>query len=312
MKDITIVIPVFNEEKNLPILVDRMEAVMVKLGLSYEYVFVDDGSYDGSLKVLKGLKEKHDCLRIIKLRKNCGQTAALAAGFDSVQGRLVVTMDADLQNDPEDIPVMIAKLNEGYDIVSGWRDKRKDPLFSRRLPSLIANRIISRLTGVKLHDFGCTLKVYKSEAIRNVRLYGEMHRFIPAIASDSGIKIAELRVRHHNRKYGKSKYGISRVLRVLLDLLTVKFFLSYSTSPMQIFGFAGIISILGGTVSFAVTVVMKIMRFYYMTGNPLLYISFFFFTLGVQLILMGFLGEILIRIYYETQHKHIYHIEEVI
>ncbi len=311
MKEISVIIPVYNEAQSLPILADKLKRVLDGLGKSSECIFIDDGSTDNSYDVLRDLKGRMDFIKIIKLRKNFGQTAAIAAGFDYAEGNIVIPMDADLQNDPEDIPLVISKLEEGYDIVSGWRSKRDDPLFTKKIPSWTANRIISTLTGVKLHDFGCTLKAYKKEVVRDIRLYGEMHRFIPAIASFSGASIAEIPVRHHGRKYGRSKYGITRTLKVLLDLITVKFFLSYSTSPMQIFGFIGFVTMFAGGCSLIATIVMKWLRGIDMTGNPLLYLTVLFMVIGVQFILMGTLGEIMIRVYHEGQSKQIYHIEKL-
>ncbi|MDD5439678.1 MAG: glycosyltransferase family 2 protein [Candidatus Omnitrophica bacterium] len=308
--DISIVIPVYNEAGNLPLLVKGITRNLGSLGRSYEIIFVDDGSQDDSCAVLKELKKSNAPMKIIKLRRNFGQTQAIVAGFDNAEGDIIVTMDADLQNDPDDIPALIAKLGEGYDIVSGWRDKRKDPFFSRKLPSFCANKLISFLTGVKLHDYGCTLKAYRKDVIRNMRLYGEMHRFIPAIASFSGIKLAEMRVRHHNRGYGVSKYGISRTLMVLLDLITVKFFLSYSKNPMRLFGLVGLVSIFLGCAFFAVAIVMKCMKVLYITGNPLFYMSILLEMVGAQCILMGILGEMNVRIYYELLNKQTYSVEE--
>lgn len=311
MKDISIVIPVFNEAGNLPELTDGIDKVVGGLGKSYECIFVDDGSTDDSYRVLKEIKKKKHCLKIIKLKRNFGQTQAMAAGFNHADGKIIITMDADLQNDPLDIPLLIDKLNEGYDVVSGWRDKRKDPFWSRKLPSFIANRIISFLTRIKLHDFGCTLKAYKREVIKSIRLYGEMHRFIPAIASHTGIRIAEIRVRHHNRQYGESKYGISRTLKVLLDLITVKFFISYAENPMRLFGLIGLASMVGGFLCFIVSVMMKFTQHINITGNPVFYITILLEMIGAQCILMGILGEMNVRIYHELLGKHTYTIEEI-
>jgi len=307
--DISVVVPVYNESENINKLVEKLNSVLSKTGKEYECLFVDDGSRDDSYEVLKELKKKNNFIEIVKLKKNFGQTAAMAAGFDHAKGEKVITIDADLQNDPEDIPMLLDELDKGFDIVSGWRDKRQDPLFSKKIPSFIANKIISWLTGVKLHDFGCTLKVYRKSILKNVKLYGEMHRFIPAIASYSGARIAEVKVKHHPRMYGYSKYGIARTLKVLLDLITVKFFLSYSTSPMQIFGLLGFLLMIAGCVAASITVAMKCLSGTDMTGNPFLYLSILFVIAGIQFIFMGILGEIMVRIYHESQNKQVYTVE---
>ena len=310
--EISIIVPVFNEAGNLETLSAKIKAVMDRMGKSYECIFIDDGSIDNSFTVLRKLANENNFIKVIKLKKNFGQTAAMAAGFDSCGGDVVVTMDADLQNDPEDIPRLLQKMDEGYDIVSGWRDKRKDPVMTRKLPSFVANLIIAKLTGVKLHDFGCTLKAYKKDVLKNIRLYGEMHRFIPAIASYTGISIAELRVRHHNRRYGLSKYGVSRTLKVLLDLITVKFFISYSAKPMQIFGLVGFAGWFVGAVAFILTVYMKLVKKIDITGNPLFHLTILMGIIGIQCILMGILGEMSIRIYHEILNKQTYVIEEIL
>jgi len=309
--DISVVIPIYNESGNLSELVKGLNGVLRALGRSFECIFIDDGSVDDSYAVLKGLKKDMPEMKIVKLRRNFGQTQAMSAGFDHAEGDIVITMDADLQNDPGDIPAMIAKIEEGFDIVSGWRDKRKDPFFSRKLPSLLANKLISFLTGVRLHDYGCTLKAYKKHVVKNMKLYGEMHRFIPAIASMSGTKLTELRVRHHNRRYGVSKYGISRTLKVLLDLITVKFFLTYARNPMRLFGVVGLLSMFLGVVFIFVTVIMKYMKVLYVTGNPLFYMSILLEMIGAQCVLMGILGEMNVRIYYELLNKHTYSVDSV-
>ena len=230
--DLSIVIPLLNEEENIPELYRELNEVLVGINRKYEMVFVDDGSTDTSLQLLQELQEKDSHVVVVSFRKNFGQTAAMAAGFDYACGDVIITMDADLQNDPRDIPLMLEKVDEGYDVVTGWRFDRKDPFINRRLPSMIANKIISKTTGVNLHDYGCTLKAFRNEVIKTIKLYGEMHRFIPAIASGMGISITEVKVNHRARRFGSSKYGISRTFRVILDLLTVKFLLSYSTRPM--------------------------------------------------------------------------------
>jgi len=309
---ISVVVPVFNEEENLPLLIPQLTTVLDNLPQSYELILVDDGSTDKSFPVLKELKQKFAQLKIVKLKRNFGQTAALACGLDYAQGEIIVTLDADLQNDPEDIPRLLEKIEEGYEVVSGWRRKRAEPLLSRRLPSILANWLISKSTGVKLHDSGCTLKAYQREVIEGIHLYGEMHRFIPALASRLGAKIGELEVKHHPRKLGKTKYGLSRTLHVFLDLLTVKFLLGYSTRPIQIFGALGIFSLFLGFISGIATIVMKIATGIDMTGNPLLYLSILLGMAGIQFISLGLLGEVNIRTYYEAQHKRTYVVEEVV
>ena len=305
MIDISIVIPVFNEEENLPLLVEDIHKAMTLFGRSYECLFVNDGSTDGSAMVLQELKQKYPEVQVVSFRRNFGQTAALSAGFDHAQGKMVVTLDADLQNDPKDIPLLIRKLEEGYDLVSGWRKKRMDP-FLRKMTSLIANYLISVVTGVQLHDSGCTLKAYRREILQELHLYGEMHRFIPSLASWMGVSLIEIPVNHHPRKFGSSKYGFSRIVRVLLDLMTVKFFLSYSTSPIQIFGRIGILSFIMGVLVLMIAFVLKFAQGRTLTGNPLFYLFIFMEIIGIQLILIGLLGELNVRIYHETQKKKTY------
>lgn len=266
--EISIVIPVYNEEKNLPILAQKLDQVLSTFGRSYECVFVNDGSRDGSGQIINDLTQKYPHFRSIHLRRNFGQTAALMAGFDHSKGSVVITMDADLQNDPMDIPMLMQHIDAGYDLVSGWRTNRQDS-FIRNFPSLIANKIIGKVTGVQIHDSGCTLKAYKREILKDLRLYGEMHRFIPALASWMGIRLIEVPVKHHSRKYGESKYGISRTFRVILDLLTVKFLLSYSSSPIQMFGKFGYLVSFGGWIFLLTAVVLKIISERTLTGNPL-------------------------------------------
>src|SRR5919106_921165 len=237
---VSIVVPIFNEVDNIPFLYLGISSAMDRSGYSWEVVFVDDGSTDGTTSVLKNLHAQHTGVRIVELRRNFGQTAAMAAGFDHARGEIIIAMDGDLQNDPKDIPRLIEKLDEGYDVVSGWRADRQDGFWLRKLPSRIANWLISRTTGTHLHDYGCTLKAYRAEMIKELRLYGEMHRFIPALMGGNGARIAELPVNHHARRYGRSKYGLSRTVRVIFDLMTVKFWLSFLTRPLQIFGLLGL------------------------------------------------------------------------
>ena len=310
--EVSIVIPVYNEEESLDFLYDNLMAVLEKLGRSYEVILIDDGSSDKSYEKMKSFHAKNANFKIIKFRKNFGQTAAMRAGFDYSQGGIIITLDSDLQNDPEDIPNMLAKMQEGYDIVSGWRKNRKDKLFSRRMPSVIANRLISRLFNVHLHDYGCTLKAYRKEVLENVELYGEMHRYIPAVASWMGINVAEIEVNHHPRKFGKAKYGISRTSRVILDLITIKFLLTYSKKPMQIFGLAGVIATVIGT---GVTIWLIIERLFFeqpLATRPLFILAISVIFVGIQLITMGLLGEIIMRTYHEGTGKPTYFIREIL
>ena len=278
----------------------------------YEIIFIDDGSTDKTSALLHRTYEKDRKIKVVVFRRNFGQTAAISAGFDYAKGEVIITLDADLQNDPKDIPQLIEKIEEGYDVVSGWRAERKDPFFSRRLPSRISNWLISLFTGVKLHDYGCTLKAYRREIAKDIKLYGEMHRFIPALASWVGASICEVKVRHRSRKHGKSKYDFSRINRGFLDLLTVKFLLSFATRPIQIFGKFGLISIFSGFICGVILVVMKVVSRVDMTGNPFLYLSILFLLIGGQFISMGLLGEIISRTYHESQNKSIYFVKEIL
>ena len=310
--DLSIVVPVYNEEENVPALYKRVCEAMAPTGLLYEIIMVDDGSSDGSFAALQLIAAKDDKVKVVRFRRNFGQTAAMAAGFNTAIGRVVVPMDGDLQNDPADIPRLLAKIDEGYDVVSGWRKDRKDTFINRKLPSVIANSIISRMTGVHLHDYGCTLKAYRREVLDGINLYGEMHRFVPALASQVGARVAELPVKHHPRLYGTSKYGISRTMRVILDLMTVKFLLAYSTKPIQLFGKWGIYTLAAGCLSGAATVYMKLFEHMSMNRNPLLILTAFLLFMGVQFIVLGLLGELNARTYYEAQSKPIYVIKEKI
>jgi glycosyltransferase involved in cell wall biosynthesis len=310
--DLSIVLPVCDEAGALPGLYAELTAVLASLGKSYEIVAVDDGSRDASLAVLKQLAQCDSHLMVIALRRNFGQTAALAAGLDHASGDVIVPMDADGQNDPADIPRMLAKLDEGYDIVSGWRQNRKESFFLRRLPSIVANWLISRSTDVQLHDYGCTLKAYRSDVVKNVHLYGELHRFIPALASWMGVRIAEVPVNDRKRAYGKSKVGIDRTLRVLLDLLTVSFLLSYSARPMQLFGGLGLASF-GLGILFGLELTIEKFVFRQSIGNrPLLLFAVLLIVIGVQLVTMGLLAELISRTYHETQNKPIYAVREIV
>lgn len=312
MPELSVIIPILNEEQNIKPLYSQLKSTLDALGRSYEIIFIDDGSCDNSFNVLKAIRQQDKTVKVIRFGRNYGQTAALAAGFDYAQGNILVTMDGDLQNNPQDIPHLLGKIEEGYDVISGWRKNRKDPLFTKKIPSWIANRLISVITGVYLHDYGCTLKAYRREAIKNISLHGEMHRFLPALASWNGVSIAELPVRHQSRIHGKTKYGLSRTGTIILDLITVKFLLSFSTKPIQLFGGWGFLSLFFGGISGVAVILMKILQNKDMTGNPLLYLTILLSVVGVQFIILGLLGEVLARIYHESCKHPTYIIKEVI
>jgi glycosyltransferase involved in cell wall biosynthesis len=311
---VSIVIPCYDEEATIPRLCAALDGLIDKLtvaGRSAEVIVIDDGSHDASFARLKDAALERPWLRLVRFRRNFGQTAAMAAGFERARGQYIVPMDADLQNDPEDIPSLLAKLEEGYDVVSGWRRSRKDKALSRRLPSLVANWFIGRVGGLPLHDYGCTLKAYRREVLEPVRLYGEMHRFIPIYAKWSGARITEQVVRHHPRLEGRSKYGLGRMLKVILDLMTVKFLGDYSTKPLYMFGRWGILLILLGVLSGVVTLVEKWANpMNYAHRNPLLLLAVMLFVVGIQLIGMGLLAELQVRTYHESQHKPVYLVAE--
>jgi glycosyltransferase involved in cell wall biosynthesis len=310
--ELSIVVPVFNEEENVEPLVGEIRNALARVNKNYEIIAIDDGSNDGTFAALSRLQRCDPALNIIRLKRNFGQTAALAAGLAYASGDIVVLMDGDGQNDPADIPALLAKLDEGKDLVVGWRFKRQDPFLSRRLPSMIANRLISWTTKVKLHDYGCTLKAMRKDIAKSLRLYGEMHRFIPAIAYERGAQVAEIKVNHRPRLHGSSKYGITRTLRVVLDLLTVKFLSSYSTRPAHVFGPIGVIS---GLTGFAIALYLTVQKFAYRLeiGNrPLLLLSILLIFIGFQFVTMGLLGEMLARIYHESQDRTIYVIGDVL
>jgi glycosyltransferase involved in cell wall biosynthesis len=309
--EISIVVPLLNEQDNIQPLYEQITKTLDNK-YEYEIVFVDDGSTDDSFNILSRLQKADAKIRIIRFRKNFGQTAALSAGFTHAQGKIVAAIDADLQNDPADIPKMIDKLNEGFDVVSGWRKKRHDKAITRLVPSKIANLLIAKITGVKLHDFGCTLKAYRKEILDETRLYGEMHRFIPALASWSGARIAEIVVNHRPRTAGVAKYGLERTVKVILDLITVKFLLSFSTKPNQLFGGWGFLALFLGIVSGLAVILMKILKGVDMTGNALLYLTILLFVIGIQFILMGLLAELLVRTYHESQNRPTYVIKEIL
>ncbi len=310
--ELSVVIPIYNEEENIQALHEELREVLEGIGRSWEVIFVDDGSSDRSLELLEALARDDDHVVVVSFRRNFGQTAAMAAGFDYACGEIIITMDGDLQNDPHDIPKFLEKMDQGYDLVSGWRHDRKDAFISRKLPSMIANRIISAVTGVHLHDYGCTLKTFRKEITRGIRLYGEMHRFIPAIASGMGSRIAEVRVNHRPRRFGTSKYGISRTIRVILDLMTVKFLLSYATRPIQVFGLLGILC---GLLGFGIALVMTIQRQFFgipLANRPLLLLAVLLIFMGMQFISMGLIAELQARTYHEAQDKPIYTVRKVV
>lgn len=309
---LSILIPVYNEEGNLSLLYEKLVAALKKVGRPYEVIFVDDGSSDGTMEILLDLREKNPNVKIISFSRNFGQTAALSAGIDSSKGDIIIPMDGDLQNDPEDILMLLQKIEEGYDVVSGWRKGRKDPFLTRRLPSMIANKIISWIGGVYLHDYGCTLKAYRRDILKNIRLYGEMHRFIPIYAQWIGARVSEIPVRHFSRGSGSSKYGMSRVFKVILDLMVVKFLLSYSQKPIYVFGGLGLLMILGAILSGGYAVYLKLFTGLSFILTPLPLLCVLLLVLGFLSILMGFLAELLIRTYYESQGKPTYQIKETI
>jgi glycosyltransferase involved in cell wall biosynthesis len=304
---LSLVIPVYNEQENIPLLLDAINAAMKTVNQSWEVIFVDDGSRDSSLAVLKEQAEKdREHVRVVSFRRNFGQTAAIAAGIDHAIGETIVLLDADMQNDPSDIPMLLAKLDEGYDLVSGWRKDRKDNAITRTLPSVMANGLISWVTGVHLHDYGCTLKAYRREALAGFRLYGEMHRFIPVFAHSIGANIAEMPVHHHPRKFGKAKYGLERTVKVLLDLFTVKFLLSYSNKPIYLFGGTGVTFIFGGGALMLYLFIRRIFDAVAVLGSPLFQLAIMFTIMGFQSILMGLIAELLVRTYHESQQKPTY------
>lgn len=308
---ISVVIPVYNEAENLRLLFQAITEALA--GISYEIIFVDDGSRDGSVEILFEIaQEASDIVSVIQFRRNFGQTAAIAAGIDYSAGEIIVLLDADLQNDPADIPMLVEKIEEGYDVVSGWRVDRKDALITRLIPSRMANWLISTVTGVKLHDYGCTLKAYRREVFEGFRLYGEMHRFIPAYAVSVGARITEVPVQHHPRRFGETKYGLSRTIKVLLDLFTVKFLISYGHKPIYLFGGAGILLIVPSVLALLFLVVRRLWLGISILGSPLLQLSTMTMIMGFQSILMGLIAELLVRIYHESQAKPTYSIRKVV
>ena len=307
---ISIIIPVFNESESIGYLLDEVQSVMQANQFNFELIVVDDGSKDNTLEVLADINLKIKELLVISLRKNYGQTAAMSAGFDHSKGNIVITLDGDLQNDPNDIPILVSQINEGYDLICGWRFDRKDKLINRRLPSIIANKLIAKVTGLKLHDYGCSLKAFKKEIIDDVKLYGELHRFLPVLANIEGAKIKEIKVNHRSRKYGSSKYGIDRTFRVLMDLLTVWFMTKFLTRPMYGFGFVGIVSILISLGMTSYLLFIKILG--ENIGNrPMLMFALILGIAGVQLFSFGLLSELLIRTYHESQNRPIYRVRKI-
>ena len=310
--EVSVFLPVYNEEPNLPPLHAKLDEALKALDRTAEIIYVDDGSSDGSLKVLRHLAQHDSRVRVVALKRNYGQTAAMAAGIDAAQGQVLIPMDADLQNDPADIVRLLEKLDEGYDVVSGWRKNRQDKVITRKIPSMIANRLISWIGGVPLHDYGCTLKAYRLESLSSVRLYGEMHRFIPILASWEGARVAEIPVAHHPRTMGKSKYGLSRTFKVVFDLMTIKFMASYQTKPIYIFGTFGMLAIVLSLIAGVWATVLKLWEGVSFILTPLPVIAVVMLAIGVQFLLMGLLAEMLVRTYHESQAKSIYAVREKI
>ncbi|WP_457621833.1 glycosyltransferase family 2 protein [Persephonella sp.] len=310
--DISVVIPIFDEEENLPLLYEKLKKVLDSLGKEYEIIFVNDGSRDRSWEIIKEFAQKDSHVVGVNFRKNFGQTAAMSAGFETARGEVIITMDGDLQNDPDDIPKLLELIDQGYDIVSGWRKDRKDAFISRTLPSRIANWLISKVTGVHLHDYGCSLKAYRADVAKQLDFYGEMHRFLPALSKSIGAKITEIPVKHHPRIYGRSKYGISRTFKVLLDLMLVKFLLDYRTKPLRVFGGTGAILFLFGFVTLSYLVFIKVFFGQDIGNRPLLIFGTLFVLSGIQLVSTGIVAELITRTYYESQGKRPYIIKEIV
>ena len=309
--DLSVVVPIYNEAESIETLVQAIANAVTETNLSYEIICVDDGSKDGSTQVLTDLTSKRVDLKAVILRRNYGQTPAMAAGFESATGKIIVTLDGDLQNDPADIPMLLAKLNEGYDLVSGWRRKRQDAALTRLLPSKIANIIIAKVTGVRLHDYGCSLKAYRAELIADMNLYGELHRFLPALAYIEGARITEVPVRHHARRFGQSKYGLGRTIRVVMDLLTVYFMKKFLTRPMHVFGLGGVISLAIGIAMGTYLTIVKLFFNQNIGDRPLLILAVLLIITGVNLFCFGLVTELLMRTYHESQRRPIYRIRDV-
>ncbi|MBV9387433.1 MAG: glycosyltransferase family 2 protein [Chroococcidiopsidaceae cyanobacterium CP_BM_ER_R8_30] len=309
---VSVVVPVMNEVESLPHLIEAIASTMSASQLSYEIIVVDDGSTDGSVEFLRREARIRQDLKAVLLRRNYGQTAAMAAGFNYARGKAIVTLDGDLQNDPADIPRLLATLAEGYDLVSGWRQHRQDATLTRLLPSKVANWLIGRITGVKLHDYGCSLKAYRSELVADMNLYGQLHRFLPVLAYIEGARITELPVRHHARRYGRSKYGLWRTFRVLMDLLTIKFMQTFLTRPMHVFGLFGLLSMISGTLLGLYLTFLKLVEGQSIGNRPLLILAVLLLVTGVQLFCFGLLAELLMRTYHESQGRPIYRVREVV
>ena len=310
--DVSVIVPVYNEVESLPHLIAEITKSLTEKGLSYEIICVDDGSKDGSAQLLKVEAQKLPDLKAVLLRRNYGQTAAMAAGFYYARSHSIVTLDGDLQNDPADIPILLAKLAEGYDLVSGWRQKRQDAALTRLLPSKLANLLIGKVTGVKLHDYGCSLKAYRAEVVADMNLYGELHRFLPALAYIEGANITEIPVRHHARRFGQSKYGLGRTFRVVMDLLTIYFMKTFLTRPMHVFGLFGLLSTALGTILGLYLTFLKLGLDQSIGNRPLLILAVLLVVGGVQLFSFGLLAELLMRTYHESQGRPIYRVREVV
>ena len=311
--EVSVFLPVYNEEPNLLPLQAKLDEALKVLGRSAEIIYVDDGSSDGSLNVLREIARLDDRVRVVALKRNYGQTAAMAAGIDAAQGDVLIPMDADLQNDPADIIRLLDKMAEGYDVVSGWRKNRQDKMITRKIPSMMANRLISWIGGVPLHDYGCSLKAYRRESLEDVKLYGEMHRFIPIYAAWAGARVTEIPVTHHPRTMGQSKYGLSRTVKVVFDLITIKFMASYQTKPLYLFGWAGLLTFGVSLLSALLACLMKFASWPHHADfiqTPLPVMAMVMLVLGIQLFLMGLLAEMLVRTYHESQSKRIYAVRE--
>lgn len=310
--DLSVIVPVYNEEESIPHLCARLFATLDGLSRPFELICVDDGSSDGSLQALKDIAAARAELKVVSFRRNCGQTAAMMAGIDHASGSIIVTIDADLQNDPDDIPALLAKLDEGYDVVSGWRKDRQDAAVRRNFVSRVANRVISRISGVPLHDYGCTLKAYRRDVIKDVRLYGEMHRFIPIYAAWMGARVHEMPVRHHARKFGKSKYGLERVAKVILDLIVVKFLDRYLVKPIYVFGGFGLLSLAISGLICLLMIWLKFVDSISMVQTPLPILAAMTFLVGVLSLLMGILAEMIVRTYFESSGRRSYSMRETV
>ena len=308
--EISVFLPVYNEEDNVGPLNLKLTDSLDKLGRTYEIIYVDDGSTDDSLARLREIAARDSRIKVIALRRNYGQTAAMSAGIDHARGKILIPMDADLQNDPADIHLLLEKLDEGYDVVSGWRKDRKDKWLTRRVPSTLANRLISKISGVRLHDYGCSLKAYRRDVLSHVKLYGEMHRFIPIYAGWAGARVTEIPVNHHERHAGKSKYGLSRTIKVVFDLITIKFMSNYLTKPLYLFGMAGLICLAVSFLSFAFALYYRFVRDVHLNRMPLATLAMIMFAMGIQFIFMGLLAEMIVRTYHESQNKPTYLIRE--